>query len=488
MTYRLTRFEARNFMGIVALDITFGENVTEISGPNGAGKSSTLTGLDTTFRSMEVAPKDPIRLGTDQGFLRSHLAGDPDGGIILTRKFHADGNGKVISGFRITTPEGALIPRPQEHLDKIIGDHILDPFAFINAKEAEQFDVLRAFVPGFDFETNARKEAGDRAERTDVGRDRDREQAAADSIHVLLEAPCERVNEDALTAELQQAGEKNIEIERRKTNRDAARTRVAMLRQDATQTETECAELVARLTQQIERAKADAAARIVAAIKEADELDEKLNAAVPLDDVADTTAIAAKLNDARASNKRLEDWERQRALKQQHGRKADEHAKEYDTITARIAVHKAEREDAIRKAQLPVDGLGFGEGFITWKGVRFKQVSTGHQLRATFAIIVAKRPTFPLCWIRNASLLDANTRRTCDELAKEFGCQVIYETVIPTNDNAILLEDGHLKGVEPPQEPEPVFELSSEPQQKKAAGSRARRPWQGPGAPTGESQ
>jgi ABC-type glutathione transport system ATPase component len=225
--------------------------------------------------------------------------------------------------------------------------------------------------------------------------------------------------------------------------------------------------------------------RATAREQEAASMQKQYDEAEPLPETVKTEELVAKLETARADNKRLEDWERQRALKQQHGRKADEHAKEYDELTDRIAQHKAEREDAIRKAQLPVDGLGFGEGYITWNGVRFKQASTGQQLRAAFAIAVAKRPKLRLFWIRNASLLDTNTRRICDELAKEFGCQVIYETVAPTSDNAILLEDGHLKGVEPPSEEEapPVFELSAEPAAKKKG---ARRTWQGPGAPINE--
>lgn len=489
--YRLTRFEGYNFKGLIAVDITFGDS-TEISGPNGAGKSSTLDGLDTTFRGMEVAPDDPIRLGTDQAFVRSHLHGDPGGGIILTRKFHFGKDGKVVSGFRITTPEGALIPRPQDHLDKIIGDHLLDPIAFINMKDEQQFKVLQSFVPDFDFTANAQLEAGDRAKRTDFGRDRDREQAAADSIHVLVEAPCERVDEDALTRELQQAGEKNIETERRRANREAARNRAATLRQDAEaakaerdETIAECVREIARLQARIDEVKADCERMVELSIKQADELDAKLAASEPLPDAVDTTALAAKLGEARASNKKLEDWERQRGLRAQHQKKADEHSKEYDALTDRIAKHKAAREDAIRKSELPVAGLGFGEGFITLNGVRFKQVNTAAQRRTAFAISVAKRPKLPLCWIRDASLLDDETRRDCDELAKEFGCQVIYETVKPTVDNAILLEDGHLKGVEPPAEPEsPPFELSAEPP---TAKKKQPRRWQGPGAPTGES-
>lgn len=476
MTYRLTRFEGRNFMGIVALDIAFGETVTEISGPNGAGKSSTLTGLDITFRGMDVAPPEPIRLGADQSFIRSHLAGDPNGGIILTRKFHKDGSGKLVSGLRITTPEGALIPRPQEHLDKIIGDHILDPFAFINMKEQQQFDVLRAFVPGFDFEANARKEAGDRALRTDEGRDRDRERAAADSIHVLLEPPCERIDEAALTKELQEAGEKNAQLERRRIGREQHLQKIDDAKRAAALNREQAAELRRQADEHDRRAATKEA--------EAAEMQKQYDEAEPLPALIDTTALAARLSEARASNKKLEDWERQRVLKQQHARKADEHGKKYDELTERIATHKAAREDAIRKSHLPVDGLGFGEGFITWKGVRFKQASTGQQLRTAFAISVASRPEFPLCWIRNASLLDANTRKTCDELAKEFKAQVIYETVSPTNDSAIELEDGHLKGMPVPVEEPPQFELSAEP--AAATQKRARPRWQGPGAPTGE--
>lgn len=498
MTMRVTRLEAENSMKLVAVDIRFDKRVTALAGKNGAGKSSIGYAIKCVLQGKDAMPDDPIRHGADRAFLRTHLAGDEEGGLIATCRLRQDDDGKIHRDLTLETPEGARFPSPQTHLNKLISDHLLDPLEFVEKMNAkQQYDALRAFVPGFDFDTNERMRKGASEKRTEIGRDRDKAQAAAAVIDVLDKAPGERVDEAALTAELESAGNKNLEIERRRTNRENASSRVQQLRRDIEQRIARCDNDVADVLRQIEELKAkietvreESRLAVVHMNNEADDLQAKLDAAEPLPDAVDASAISAKLNDARRINRLIEDWEAQRARKQHQQRDADKLSAEYDSLTAKIAEFDQAKKDAIQKATLPIDGLGFGDGFITFKDVPFKQASKGEQMRTAFALVVSKRPILRFCWIRDASLLDDEGLALVDQMAEEFDCQVLLEFVRPNSANAIIIEDGRVQGVELPASkftaPAAELELTAQDPAKPAgakAAKKSARTWKGPGAP-----
>lgn len=497
---KLARLESENFQKLTVIDITFGDHVTEISGPNGSGKSSTIDSIYCSLKGLDVAPEDPIRHGADVCAIRSHLKGDDGSVLLVTRRFRKDANGETVSDLALETPDGARFRSPATHLKQIISDHLLDPLEFLELDNEKQLNVLRSFAPGFDFDANKRQYDGLFAKRTEVNRDKKREQAAADSIDVLPTAPGERQDEAALTAELESAGAKNVDIERRRSNREKAVNRIADLRAACEKRATDSDRLVEALNRQIEELRAQIAeeqralqADATRMTTEAADLQAKLDGAEPLPELVDAAVITAKLNEARRVNRLIEDWETQRARKAAHQREADTYSTQWDELTAKLADLEQARRDAIQKAHLPVDGLGFGDGFITYKGVRFDQVSTAERLRIAFALSVAKHPKLRLCWIRDASLLDDNSLQIVESLAREFDTQVLLETVRPNSGNAIVLEDGHVKGMEV----EPKLTAVSKPAAHAAnesaeptdapAPKSPRKRWQGPGTPTGDA-
>jgi hypothetical protein len=355
-------------------------------------------------------------------------------------------------------------------------------------------------VPGFDFAANKRQHEGLFAKRTEVNRDKKREQAAADAIDVGPKAPGDRVDEAALTTELEAAGSKNLEIERRRTNREAAVKRVTQLRDECAASVTKCendeAELrkqIAALEDRILSNREFSRLECLGKTKEADELQSRLDGADPLPEPVDAAAITAKLNDARRVNRLIEDWEAQRARKVAHQRDADAYAKQGDELTAKLTELEHAKQDAIQKAHLPVSGLGFGDGIITFNDAPFSQASKAERMRTAFALCMAKRPELRFCWIQDASLLDEDSWKFIEQLAEEFDAQVLLETVKPNTASAIVLENGHVKGVEP--EPKltavakPAASAANEPAGAPAdspAPKPKTRKWQGPGAPKGD--
>jgi hypothetical protein len=256
--------------------------------------------------------------------------------------------------------------------------------------------------------------------------------------------------------------------------------------------------LVESLNRQIEELKARIAeeqrardADVARLTTEADDLQAKLDGAEPLPELVDAAAITARLNEARRTNRLIEDWETQRARKAAHQRDADAYEKQSDDLTAKLAEVEYAKQAAIQKAHLPVSGLGFGDGFITFNGAPFGQASKAERMRTAFALCMAKRPKLRFCWIQDASLLDEDSWKFIEQLAEEFDCQVLLETVRPNSGSAIVLEDGHVKGVEPEPKLTKIAKPAADSANDATPGApapRARKRFVGPGAPTGGAE
>lgn len=513
---RLARAQIENFQKITVVDIAIGEGVTEISGKNAAGKSSTFAALHGLFVQLAM-PADPIRHGAETCAIRTHLKGDDGSVLLVTKRLREDKAGKVVTDLVLETPDGARFPQPATHLKQLIGDHMLDPLKFLEMDADKQLEVLKSFVPGFDFEANKRLYDGLFAKRTEVNKDQKREQAAADSIIVPAGTPETESNVVDLSAELEAAIAHNNDCATRKTNRENAQARIVELRDsadldirtiqaDALHIAVKADETVADLEAQIESLKQKIkrtheetkqslarnqghyegeAARKRA---EADSLEQKIAAAGELKTPHTEEEIAVKrqaIATAQSTNRHVDAAK----TKREHERKAAGFATDSVKLSTQLDALEEQREDAIQKAALPVQGLGFGNGFVTLNGAPFKQASKGERMRTAFALVVAKQPELRLCWISDAALLDDDNRALIEQMAAEFRCQVLLETIKPGSSNAIILEDGHVAGVEP------VFSLTAAPSplsegpaanEPEAKPTKGKRKWQGPGAPNGD--
>ena len=57
---------------------------------------------------------------------------------------------------------------------------------------------------------------------------------------------------------------------------------------------------------------------------------------------------------------------------------------------------------------MPVEGLGFGAGIVTFNGLPFDQASTAEQLRVSVAIAMAANPKLRVLRIKHGNDLDAD--------------------------------------------------------------------------------
>jgi hypothetical protein len=508
----LMRVTEQNLKVVRYVDISIDRTLTLLGGDNGNGKTTILDGIDWVFGDKKTIQMDPIQHGKQEGFVTVEYGDGQQVTLKITKTFKRVGDKDFVAEIDVEIP-GYLTPsRVQEFLNELKGKQSLDPMWFDELEGMKQLLALRGLVD-FDFDANKTEYDQLYKQRTEVNKDRDREQAAASSIDVLDKAPGEKTDETALTAELEAAGTKNLEIERRRANREAAANRVQQLRREVEQEVIRCDNEVADIHRQIEELKARVEAvrdksrlGIIQVNKEADELQAKLDAAEVLPDIVDASAVTAKLNEARRVNRLIEDWEGQRARKIAHQRKADAYAKESDELTAQLTDLLRAKQDAILKADLPIDGLGFADDHVTLHGAPWQQASEAQRIDASMAIAMAHDPKLRTILIRHGSGVGRKIRERIQQRAHERGYQVIMEVYDETGANShIFVEDGLVKKIDgqdiPPQEMEPEPEVLSLSAPESGAANDApdapatsaapkspRKRWQGPGAPSGGAQ
>ncbi|MGH8462401.1 MAG: ATP-binding protein [Stenotrophobium sp.] len=469
----LMRLRTESIKAIRLVDITLDGTLTTIGGGNGAGKSSLLDSVKWVIEGKEGMQSAPITNGKQEGFILADFGDGKDVKLSVERTIKRVGDDDFTAAATISIPGHVAPSRVQDFLDKLAGKMSFDPMALDRMKPAEQYEAIRKLVVGFDFAKN--KLAYDQAfkQRTDVGRDQKREQIAADAIEIGKDAPAEHIDEDALTSELQAAGQKNLDIQTRTANRSKAVEAVEQHRATAAGAPAEIAKMSAdlidtrdramlRINEQIKALQAqllavssecdadvarhtkgitDAAAEATA---KADALQAKLDAAEPLPHLIDTQVLTGKLADGRRDNRQLADWESQRARKIAHQREADKFAADVEALAAAISDLKSERQQAIENAKLPVEGLGFGDGFITLGNVPWEQASTGIRVDASTAIAMALSPRIKVILVRDGSNLDTKMRERIRERAAEKGYRVLMEVVDDTGSTNVVISDGEV--------------------------------------------
>ena len=466
---KIVRLEAENIKRLSAVEIKPDGNLVEITGRNAQGKSSILDAIWWAMKGRGAIQSSPIRRGQEEAHITLDL-----GKITIRRRFKAAKEGPgFTTDIRVEAADGFRAASPQALLDGLMGELSIDPLAFMRMDGKRQLDMLRGFVKGFDFEENERDRKKAFEKRTEVNRDAKQARAAAREIVVPSELPPEMIDETALTNELAQAGEHNAGIETRRHRRETALEAIAAKRDEADSIEealpgnieaieSGCRAKVADLEQQIaqlqvriaaekgnaeqeiedtRRAAADRAAQFRS---DANALQEQLNAAGPLPDPIDIAALTTRMSEARNTNAGI----RQRSLRDRQVENAEMLEKQAQTLTDEIAAFDKARTDAIAAAELPVDGIEFGDGELLLNGLPLDQASDAEQLRVSVAIAMSLHPRLRVIRVRDGNVLDADGMKLLAELGQQYDCQVWVETVRADDRIAFVIEDGRVRGAE----------------------------------------
>jgi hypothetical protein len=150
------------------------------------------------------------------------------------------------------------------------------------------------------------------------------------------------------------------------------------------------------------------------------------------------------MNQARVINANVERV-RQREV---HRHTAEKYEQESAQLTQNIEARNKAKAEAIAAANMPVPGLGFGDGVVLLAGVPFEQASDAERLRASVAIAMAANPKLRVIRIRDGSLLDEDAMKLLAEMADKHDMQVWIERVDSSGAVGFVLEDGHVRQAE----------------------------------------
>jgi len=423
----IIELRVENFKRLTAVSIRPDGLIVEVTGKNGSGKSSTLDAIWSALGGAEVAPEVPVHEGADTATITLDL-----GEMKVVRKFRSKEEGGYTTSLLIENADGTRPKSPQTLLNDLVGRFSLDPMEFARMKPKEQFDSLKALVPGLDLDQIDADNAADFEKRTGHNRKAKELRAAAAAIQAP-DKNVSRVDEAPILADLARAGEHNKEISDRQGRRADAERRAA----DAEKWVAEAAATVESLARQI----ADLEAKAKERAHEAATLRQKLQEAPPLPEPLDTAQLSEALSSARAANATAEKQDQRRNLEAD----AAHHEKAATALTEAMAAREAHKAAAIAAAKFPVEGLSLGKGEVLIDGFPFSQAASSKKIRTSVSLAMAMNPKIRVIRIMDGSLLDSDAMAAVSEMAGANDYQVWIETVSDGHAGAVLIEDGHVK-------------------------------------------
>lgn len=417
---KIVALDSENVKRLRAVHIEPDGSLVVIGGRNEQGKTSVLDSIAYALGGKELIPKRPLREGAESGRVRVQL---DDPGLVVTRTFTKEGGGTL----RVENAEGAAYRSPQRMLNELVGALTFDPLDFANAKPREQLDMLRQVV-GLDFSEHDRERQAAYDARREVNREVKRLEGAVQSMPHHEDAPEEEVSASALAEELQAAEESEAAVGR--------------LEGEVRQGEADFQEVGQKIEELEERLRLAKAKQeqIAASVR-----DSKARLKAARASVTPSEPIRERLRAVDEHNRK----HRENADRAARKAELEERRGESKKLTEQIEALDAEKERKLAETPFPVEGLGFGEEGVVFKGVPFEQASGAERIQVSVAMGLALNPKCRVLLIRDGSLLDEEHLRLVAELADRNDAQVWVEKVASdASQCAVLIEDGSVASPE----------------------------------------
>lgn len=429
----ITELRVSNFMRISTVRIRPDGSVVTVTGATDQGKTSVLKSIWTLLEGKASAPAVLIREGEEQCVIH----GEFDDGMKVTRTFTRVGDEDVTMSLKIVEADGMPVRgKQQATLDKLIGAYTFDPLAFAKAPAKVQFDTLKQFVAGVDFDKMAAQRKKNFDERTDANRRAKEFRTLAERI-ALPPGPCPKATDVAAAlALLADANAFNAKIPVEKQKRFQYEVDIRANRQVAIDKRARAADL---------RLEAEKFEEAAVAIDEEVERQEKFAAALtPLPEPIDTTEVQARIADA----ERIKGIRLLHENRRHNEDEAERWEGEADALTAKIDDLDRQKVEAVAAAKMPVDGIGFGDNEILLNGIPFTQAGTAMKIKTSVAIGMSMKPELKVMTIDEGSELGESDIAIIEELAKAHGFQVWIVRVDEHAKKGLIMEDGHLAHAE----------------------------------------
>lgn len=415
---KIISLKAENVKRLKAVEIVPDGNTVIVSGRNGQGKTSVLDSIWLALGGGNAAKDSQTTQPIRDGAKRANVVLDL-GDIKVTRSWTAAGNMTL----KVEGKDGAVYKSPQGLLDSMTGKLSFDPLAFSRMAPEDQRKTLIGLVDlGFDPDEMDRKIKAVYDERTAVNRDMKALEARISGLGAIDPSlPTEEVSLTELLEEAKEAAQHISDNERMRSDLASRRAKAETMQRE-----------LKALRDELERKEK--------IFQETVESGRQLAAAVELLEDPDLEAINAKIGGMEEVNRNVREANQARALVSE----AEALKRAADEKTALLEGMREQKSNALAAAKFPIDGLGFDEAGVTFRGVPFAQCSSAERMKVSLSIAAALNPTIRVIRVNDGSLLDSESMAEVERMAAERDMQVWVERVDETGKVGIVIEDGEI--------------------------------------------
>ena len=423
MSVKITALEAENVKRIKAVAFAPSPTgLTLVGGNNNQGKTSVLDALAWALGGESFRPDAAQR---DGAVAPAHLKVTLSNGVVVERK------GKNAS-LTVTDPTGRR--SGQQLLNAFVEPLALDLPRFMESTDKEKADILlRIIGVGSELQVKDLEIKGLYDKRTFTGQLAAQKKHFAEELISYPEAPDEPVSASDLIRQQQDILARNGENQRK-------RNQFAQLTDLLERQKKVVADLEFQLSTEKQRLTTMQADVKIAQTSAADLQDES------------TAELEASIRDIEETNRKVRaNLEKARAEDE-----AAQYASDYDKLTGQIEDKRAERMALLNGADLPLPGLSVEDGVLTYNGKRWRDMSGSDQLRVATAIVRRLNPDCGFVLLDKLEQMDLTTLTEFAAWLEAEGLQAIATRVSTGSECQIIIEDGMVKGPEPPAEkPQP---------------------------------
>lgn len=397
--------------------------VTLVGGPNGNGKSSFIQAVKVAFEGKDALPTTPIRNGADKSV--TVLTIDTNHGLLTATITDKPGGKHEIT---VESELGGKMPTPQTLLKELVSPFSGDPVALSRLEGKSLVEAVKK-VCGIDFtEIDFRRQrAFD--ERKLANQDIVRLKGQLSGLPAVpADTPKAEQTADELNDQLTKAIEANAKGESLRAQAVAAETRLMSGREKITQKETD----IARIKQEILllEQRLDAEEAILEGfriqIKGIETLADDARKIADEFSPTDLAPIQAKLAQIGDINKNV--WKRAEREKVVVAlSKAETESKR---LTTAIEECDHEKDNLLRAAKLPIEGLQFRDDDLLLNGLSLSSdASEAERLKVTVPLVLAQCPVLKLVYCESGNDLDEDSLRELVDLVVAEGGHIMIERV-----------------------------------------------------------
>jgi len=445
------------------------EPIVQLTGKNRQGKTSVIDGICWALFGKSNIPSRPIRDGETSALIKADL-----GEYTITRKFTERGE-----YLEIRTKDGAVLSSPQVWLNSHLGTRAENPLKFMALSPSDQVKALQELVritldlDEFNRITGLPTKGLDAADPVTVldkaysyfygqRTDENKEVARLKGVVETVRSDIPKGMESTLAVSVQELFAERKSLEAKQYANDRMREKMAEYERGIqghkdriAAAEREVNELERKLLEAKKHVQALQTALGAIVQDQYAPLKEEVASLVDPDftDIDSRIAAADETNRVAAKVSDLKKAETDFAEAQHRS----------DVLTGKLNKLKDYKTSLIASAGLPVPGLGFEGGEVTYNGKPLSQASTAEQIEISCAICMANHPDIRILLVdRGWSDLDGDSKQALRKWAETAKAQIwVTKVADDAEATGFHIIDGELAAVNgKPYVPEPEAERS----------------------------